>query len=160
MTDRHQPHEHDLGLAHDLNVLSRRRIFQLAGVAGASALVAACAGGTSKQASGSTSTTTTAGEAGAAACTTAAPAETAGPYPGDGSNGPNVLIESGVVRSDIRPSFCTYSGVAEGVPTGSCPSGGVKEFGRRFPRRPASLKEGAHVRVEEDIACAAVAGRD
>ena len=41
-----------------------------------------------------------------------------------------------------------------------CPSGGVKEFGRRFPRRPASLKEGTHVRVEEDIACAAVAGRD
>ena len=41
-----------------------------------------------------------------------------------------------------------------------CPSGGVKEFGRRFPRRRASLKEGTHVRVEEDIACAAVAGRD
>ena len=117
MTDRHQPHEHDLGLAHDLNVLSRRRIFQLAGVAGASALVAACAGGTSKQASRSASTTTTAGTADAASCTAAAPAETAGPYPGDGSNGPNVLIESGVVRSDIRPSFGTYSGVAEGVPT-------------------------------------------
>ena len=117
MTDRHQPHEHDLGLAHDLNVLSRRRIFQLAGVAGASALVAACAGGTSKQASRSASTTTTAGTADAASCTAAAPAETAGPYPGDGSNGPNVLIESGVIRSDIRPSFGTYSGVAEGVPT-------------------------------------------
>ena len=43
---------------------------------------------------------------------------------------------------------------------GLCPSGGVKEFGRRFPRRRASLKEGTHVRVEEDIACAAVAGRD
>jgi len=41
-----------------------------------------------------------------------------------------------------------------------CPSGGVNEFGRRFPRRPASLKEGTHVRGEEDIACAAVAGRD
>ena len=52
---RDQPHEHDLGLAHDLKVLSRRRMFQLAGVAGASALVAACAGGTSKQATGSTS---------------------------------------------------------------------------------------------------------
>ncbi|WP_264892534.1 hypothetical protein, partial [Mycobacterium kiyosense] len=35
-----------------------------------------------------------------------------------------------------------------------CPSSGVKGFGRRFPRRPASLKEGTHVRVEEDIACA------
>ena len=41
----------------------------------------------------------------AAASTGDAPAEipdeTAGPYPGDGSNGPNVLTESGVVRSDI-----------------------------------------------------------
>ena len=117
MTDRHQPYEHDLGLAHDLHVLSRRRIFQLAGVAGVSALVAACAGGTFKQASRSASTTTTAGTVDAASCTAAAPAETAGPYPADGSNGPNVLIESGVVRSDIRPSFVTYSGVAEGVAT-------------------------------------------
>lgn len=33
------------------------------------------------------------------------PDETAGPYPGDGSNGPNVLTESGIVRSDIRPGF-------------------------------------------------------
>ena len=33
------------------------------------------------------------------------PEETAGPFPGDGSNGPNVLTESGVVRSDITASF-------------------------------------------------------
>ncbi len=92
-------------------------MFQLAGAAGASALVAACAGGTPKQATGSASTaTTTAGAADAAACAAAAPAETAGPYPGDGSNGPNVLIESGVVRSDIRSSFGSSSGAAEGVP--------------------------------------------
>ena len=44
------------------------------------------------------------------------PEETAGPYPGDGSNGPNVLTESGVVRSDIRSSIGSASGVAEGVP--------------------------------------------
>ena len=44
------------------------------------------------------------------------PEETAGPYPGDGSNGPNVLAESGVVRSDIRSSFGSASGVADGVP--------------------------------------------
>ncbi|HET6732572.1 dioxygenase [Mycobacterium sp.] len=115
MHDRHE-HEHDLGLAHDLKVLSRRRMFHLAGAAGVSALVAACAGGTSKQATGSTSTATTT-TAEAAACAIAAPAETAGPYPGDGSNGPNVLIESGIVRSDIRSSFGSYSGAAEGVPT-------------------------------------------
>ena len=29
------------------------------------------------------------------------PEETAGPYPGDGSNGVNVLTETGIVRSDI-----------------------------------------------------------
>ena len=44
------------------------------------------------------------------------PEETAGPFPGDGSNGPNVLTESGVVRSDITGSFGDASGVAEGVP--------------------------------------------
>jgi protocatechuate 3,4-dioxygenase beta subunit len=44
------------------------------------------------------------------------PEETAGPYPGDGSNGPDVLVESGVVRSDIRTSIGAYSGTAEGVP--------------------------------------------
>ena len=44
------------------------------------------------------------------------PEETAGPYPGDGSNGPNVLTESGIVRSDITTSFGSASGVAEGVP--------------------------------------------
>jgi protocatechuate 3,4-dioxygenase beta subunit len=44
------------------------------------------------------------------------PNETAGPYPGDGSNGPNVLTESGVVRGDITSSFGTAAGKAEGVP--------------------------------------------
>jgi protocatechuate 3,4-dioxygenase beta subunit len=44
------------------------------------------------------------------------PEETAGPYPGDGSNGPNVLTESGVVRSDITSSFGSMSGTTEGVP--------------------------------------------
>lgn len=33
------------------------------------------------------------------------PSETGGPYPGDGSNGPNALTQSGIVRSDIRASF-------------------------------------------------------
>jgi protocatechuate 3,4-dioxygenase beta subunit len=42
--------------------------------------------------------------------------ETAGPYPGDGSNGPNVLTSTGVVRSDIRSSFAGMSGTAQGVP--------------------------------------------
>jgi protocatechuate 3,4-dioxygenase beta subunit len=47
--------------------------------------------------------------------------ETAGPYPGDGSNNArgytsNILGESGVVRSDIRSSFGTSTNSAEGVP--------------------------------------------
>src|SRR6476619_5132975 len=44
------------------------------------------------------------------------PEETGGPYPGDGSNGVNVLTESGIVREDLRSSFGDASGVAEGVP--------------------------------------------
>ena len=44
------------------------------------------------------------------------PDETAGPYPGDGSNGPDVLEQSGIVRSDIRSSIGASSGTAEGVP--------------------------------------------
>ena len=44
------------------------------------------------------------------------PEETAGPYPGDGSNGANVLTESGVVRSDITSSFGSSTTKAEGVP--------------------------------------------
>ena len=44
------------------------------------------------------------------------PEETAGPYPGDGSNGANVLTESGVVRSDLTSSFGSSTTKAEGVP--------------------------------------------
>jgi protocatechuate 3,4-dioxygenase beta subunit len=44
------------------------------------------------------------------------PEETAGPFPGDGSNGPDVLSQSGVIRSDIRSSFGGSTDTAEGVP--------------------------------------------
>lgn len=44
------------------------------------------------------------------------PEETAGPYPADGSNGPSVLNQTGVVRTDIRTSFAGLSGTAAGVP--------------------------------------------
>ena len=44
------------------------------------------------------------------------PDETGGPYPGDGTNGVNVLTEDGIVRSDITSSFGSATGVADGVP--------------------------------------------
>ena len=44
------------------------------------------------------------------------PTETGGPYPADGTNGPNALTTTGVVRSDIRPSFGSLTGMAEGIP--------------------------------------------
>ena len=55
-----------------------------------------------------------AGPTGNAACIII-PSETAGPFPGDGSNGPNVLDDVGVVRSDIRSSFAGLSGTAPGI---------------------------------------------
>jgi protocatechuate 3,4-dioxygenase beta subunit len=44
------------------------------------------------------------------------PDETGGPFPGDGTNGVNVLAEDGVVRSDITTSFGSATGVADGIP--------------------------------------------
>lgn len=52
----------------------------------------------------------------ASSCTTTIPKETGGPFPGDGSKGPNILTQSGIVRSDIRSSFGTSSTLAKGVP--------------------------------------------
>ena len=46
----------------------------------------------------------------------AIPEETGGPYPGDGTNGPNTLTSTGIVRSDIRPSFAAMTGTAAGIP--------------------------------------------
>jgi protocatechuate 3,4-dioxygenase beta subunit len=114
-----QPHDHshgeledhDLGLSHDLpriverNGLGRRGMLGLFGGLGVAAL-AGCAG-SDDTSTGSSATSSAAGEI---------PEETAGPFPADGSNGVNVLTESGVVRSDITASFGSASGVADGVP--------------------------------------------
>jgi protocatechuate 3,4-dioxygenase beta subunit len=54
--------------------------------------------------------------AAAAACATEVESETAGPFPADGSNGPDVRVLSGIVRSDIRSSFGASTTVAPGVP--------------------------------------------
>src|SRR5215211_7048013 len=44
------------------------------------------------------------------------PEETGGPFPGDGSNGANVLNQSGVVRRDITASFGASTTKAKGIP--------------------------------------------
>ncbi len=120
-------HEHDLGLEYDLGTLRRRNVLRLLAGAGL-AVVAGCSADETPSAGGTPSTTpTAAGTTPTASSSTPAaaastgdvdeiPEETAGPYPGDGSNGPNVLTESGIVRSDITKSFGSASGVAEGVP--------------------------------------------
>jgi len=105
----------DQGLRFDVDtLLNRRRMLAFLGLGAATVALAACGTGsgsstaaTSPSSSSSTSSGTAAGEI---------PDETAGPFPGDGSNGPDVLEQSGIVRSDIRSSFGDSSGTAEGVP--------------------------------------------
>ncbi|HLL67242.1 MAG TPA: 3,4-dioxygenase subunit beta [Micromonosporaceae bacterium] len=128
-------HEHDRGLSHDLPTLvSRRRLLSFFGGAGLAALtggaMAGCGDGSAADDTAAPAGSATAGGAGtpgtgtpgtgtsgsAAAAGTKIPQETAGPFPGDGSNGVNILNRSGVVRSDITGSFATASAVARGVP--------------------------------------------
>src|SRR5689334_7186529 len=90
---------HDQGFRFD-----RRRLLGLLGGAGALAV----AGGGALVGGGA--------EAAAAACATEVESETAGPFPADGSNGPDVRVLSGIVRSDIRSSFGASTTVAPGVP--------------------------------------------
>jgi protocatechuate 3,4-dioxygenase beta subunit len=78
--------------------------------------VAACTPGASPAASSSAAASAGASASAGTASCELIPEETAGPYPGDGSNGPDILIQSGVVRSDIRSSFGSSTTVAEGVP--------------------------------------------
>ena len=105
--------------------VSRRGALELLG--GLGLAVAGCSGGsdsngatgTTKATSATTSpTTSTTGGSTAATVTSCAPIpeETGGPFPGDGTNGPDVLSESGVVRRDITKSFDGATGTAEGVP--------------------------------------------
>jgi protocatechuate 3,4-dioxygenase beta subunit len=110
----------DQGLRFDLEtMLDRRGMLKLVGYTGfgAGLLILGGCGSSSGDAGGSTAVAASATES---AATTAdcevIPEETAGPYPGDGSNGPDVLSQSGVVRSDIRSSFGVFSGTAEGAP--------------------------------------------
>jgi protocatechuate 3,4-dioxygenase beta subunit len=112
--DHHDAEQHDNGLAFDVGtIFTRRRMIGLAVGAGAAVFLAACS---SDDSGASAATTGAATGAATAAAGSAVPEETAGPFPGDGSNGANALDQSGIVRSDIRSSFGGASGTADGVP--------------------------------------------
>ena len=113
----------DQGLVFDVGtLLSRRQVIRAMGFGAMAVGVAACMPGSTPGATGgegsplASSGASPAGSATAADCDTALPEETAGPYPGDGSNGPDVLSQSGVVRQDIRASFGSSTTIASGVP--------------------------------------------
>jgi protocatechuate 3,4-dioxygenase beta subunit len=107
MTDEHAGE----GLQHDLEALlrlaDRRNVLRW--MVRASLLPLVGCGGGSEGSSDAGS------DSGVSSCSKI-PEETQGPYPGDGSNGPNALALSGIVRSDIRASIGGASGVADGVP--------------------------------------------
>ncbi|MGB3911558.1 MAG: 3,4-dioxygenase subunit beta [Pseudolysinimonas sp.] len=106
--------EEDRGLVYDMTTLvNRRAALGLFGGVSVLTLLAAC---------GMTSETTATPASTTPADTTPdgnlveVPDETGGPFPADGSNGVNVLDDSGIVRSDIRSSFGSSTVVAAGVP--------------------------------------------
>ncbi|HUR79035.1 MAG TPA: hypothetical protein VMZ22_13890 [Acidimicrobiales bacterium] len=136
----HTADEHDLGLLHDLEVMRNRRLaavrrlnrraaLRVLGAAGAGMVLVACGGdrhdegnatemtdGESTPTGGAASASTTEAAAAAGSSAQRAPTETAGPFPADGTNGPNVLVDAAVLRSDLTKSFGQYSGTASGVP--------------------------------------------
>ncbi|MEZ4237728.1 MAG: intradiol ring-cleavage dioxygenase [Myxococcota bacterium] len=97
---------HDGGLQADLAVLwarfGRRRVLK-----GMAMFSAACAtpglGGLT-------------GDTGGGGACARIPEETEGPYPGDGTNGPDALALDGIVRSDLTGSIGSGVGTAAGVP--------------------------------------------
>ena len=122
----HHDHDHDQGLAHDLNTLARsmtERRRALIWLAGAVVLPACGGGGDDSTTTSSSSDSSSGGSSSSSTSSSCvvSPEETSGPYPGDGSNTSsgstnNVLTLSGIVRSDIRTSVAGASGAADGVP--------------------------------------------
>ena len=143
----HEIEDHDRGLVFDLNTMDRRRVLKLLGFGGLSASLFTIVGCGPAGATGTplASASATAGQPTAASSAPASgescaviPEETAGPFPGDGSNGPNVLSEDGVVRSDIRSSFGSSTTVAAGIPLRDQPH----DPGRRRRLRAAGRSRG------------------
>lgn len=129
LLDRPDEEVVDQGLSFDLGTLvSRRGILGLVGLGAGALALAACTPGATGATASPTATATPTPTASATPSPTPTatavaealpageiPDETAGPYPGDGSNGPDVLEQSGIVRSDIRSSL-DGGATAEGVP--------------------------------------------
>src|SRR6266496_3752128 len=109
----------DQGLAFDVETLmDRRQVMKLLGYSGLAVgllTIAGCAPGAASATPSGAAASAASGTASTADCDVI-PEETAGPFPGDGSNGPDVLNQSGIVRKDIRSSFGSSSGTATGVP--------------------------------------------
>jgi protocatechuate 3,4-dioxygenase beta subunit len=122
--------DHDRGLQNDLEhiatIKQRRRVLGMMLSGGAVALLSGCGSdGSSATGTATSSTASNTGSTGTSTSTSgacsAAAQETAGPYPSDGSNtvngqASNVLMESGIIRSDIRSSFGSSTTIAPGVP--------------------------------------------
>ena len=121
LNQRHDDdHDDHGGLHRDLtatgSAMGRREVLRrFAFGAGALALLGCGDAGTGMTAGADTTIDTGTGASSNSSCSRI-PSETAGPFPGDGSNGANVLNQTGVVRGDIRSSFAGLSGSAAGVP--------------------------------------------
>lgn len=112
----------DQGLVFDLttieNRISRRKLLGVFSISAGSVALAACAPNAPTGSTSGGSTATTAPSTLSEAASTRLiemDIETAGPYPGDGSNGPDVLERVGVERSDIRSSI-EGGTTANGIP--------------------------------------------
>ena len=118
------PHRH--GLVHDLDTLiqtaaDRRRVLRWLALGSVSALPLVACGGGGDASGATTSSSSGTGSGGTTGSCSVIPSETAGPYPGDGSNSngsriANALTLSGIVRSDIRSSIVGSNTVAQGIP--------------------------------------------
>lgn len=130
-TMHEEEHDDHGGLHRDIPVLvGRRHMLRMMGGLSLGGLLAACGLGasTSSTTPSTMSSSTTSGTGSATTPATSSttafeatageeiPDETAGPFPADGSNGPNVLDDDGIVRPDITTSIGGSSGVADGIP--------------------------------------------